>query len=243
MTQFPENETGVLFDKLLHKFRHRKFAGFLLYIACVLYLSVPSFGLPVLEYGHLRISSFMEQRALESSLLFYPQQSWVSLSDVNPNLLKSIVSMEDGKFFIHKGIDWEELEHSIKANKRKRKIARGGSTITMQLSKNLFLRTDKNIFRKAKELLISTRMEKEISKKALLASYVNIIEWGNGIFGIDKASHVYYKKEPKILTLNECLRLVAVIPSPLEHQPTDNSSYVRFRSSVIRERYNDVILP
>ncbi|MGE5680905.1 MAG: biosynthetic peptidoglycan transglycosylase [Bacillota bacterium] len=214
-----------------------------IYIIAVLYLSVPSFNLPLLEYGHTRISSLMEQRAMENLLIFYPRQSWIDPADVNPNLLRSIVSMEDGKFFIHKGIDWEELEHSMKVNKRKRRIARGGSTITMQLAKNMFLRTDRNVFRKAKEILIAARMEKEVSKGAILGNYVNIIEWGDGIFGIKKAADIYLNKEPKSINLNECFRFAAVIPSPLEHKPTDNSSYVLRRASLIRERYNDIILP
>ncbi|MDP4173348.1 MAG: biosynthetic peptidoglycan transglycosylase [Bacteroidota bacterium] len=241
--QFPDNEFGTLFGRYLEKAHYKKFRFGLLYFIVVLYLSVPSFNLPLLEYGHIRISSVMEQRAMENLLLFYPGQSWVNPGNINPNLLRSVVSMEDGKFFRHKGIDWEELEKSMKVNKKRRKMARGGSTITMQLAKNLFLRTDKNVFRKAKEILIATRMEKEVSKGAILGNYLNVIELGDGIFGVKKASEEFFKKDPKDLSLNECLRIAAVIPSPLEHKPTDNSPYVLRRVSLIRERYNDIILP
>jgi len=241
--QFPENELGELFKKVLPKLRERKFLSGVLYVMFVLYMCVPSFEIPLIEYSRFRLSSVMEQRAMEHFLWFYPRQSWASLNEINPNFLKSVVSMEDGKFFVHKGIDWEELEHSIKVNRHRKRIARGGSTITMQLAKNLFLRTDKNMFRKAKELMISVRMEKEVSKKAMLENYANAVEWGNGIFGIKEASRAYFHKEPGELTLNECSRLAAVIPSPLEHKPTDNSSYVLHRASLIRDRYNDIILP
>jgi monofunctional biosynthetic peptidoglycan transglycosylase len=91
--------------------------------------------------------------------------------------------------------------------------------------------------------MIALRMEKEVSKKAMLEHYINAVEWGDGIFGIREASLEYFNKEPDALTLNECARLAAVIPSPLEHKPTDNSPYVLHRASLIRGRYNDVTIP
>lgn len=243
MTQFNENELGMLFNIWLEKFRRRKFQFAFFYIVLIVYFSIPSFNIPLLEYSKFRITAVMEQRALESFMFFYPRQSWADLDEINPNLMRCIVSMEDGKFFTHKGIDWQELEKSLRTNKRRKRVARGGSTLTMQLSKNLFLRTDKNIFRKAKEFLITMRIEKEVSKTAILRNYVNAVEWGDGIFGIGKAAQVYFKKDPSELTVNECSRLAAVIPSPLRHMPTDNSGYVLRRSSMIRGRYGDIVLP
>lgn len=240
--QFYSCELGIIFDKLLIWYRKRKLVSLCLYLLIVFYISIPSFSIPFLEYDEFRVTSLMEERALGNFLLFFPKQSWADLDEINPNLLRSIISMEDGNFFRHKGIDWREIEKSLRANKRKKRIARGGSTITMQLAKNLFLRTDKNIFRKAKEFLITTRLEKEVSKNTILESYVNAIEWGEGIFGISKASEIYFNKQPKELTINESSKLAAVIPSPLKHKPTDNSSYVRRRSSLIKGRYNDIIL-
>lgn len=184
----------------------------------------------------------MEQRAIENNLLFYPRQSWVDIVDVNPNLLRSIISMEDGSFFQHKGIDWKELKTSMRLNQRRGRASRGGSTITMQTAKNLYLTTDKSLLRKAKELLITFRMEKELSKKGILQNYINAVEWGNGIFGIKKAADIYFKKDPDELNKNECARLAAVIPSPLKYQPDQNSRYVIRRASIIRGRMNDVIL-
>lgn len=241
--QFPENELGELYKRAVPKLQERKALFGVLYVVFVMYMCVPSFDIPLLEYSHFRITSVMEERALGHFLIYYPRQSWASLDDVSPYFLKSVVSMEDGKFFTHKGIDWEELENSMKVNKRRHRKARGGSTITMQLAKNLYLRTDKNLFRKAKELMITVRMEKEVSKQALLENYVNAIEWGDGIFGIKEASEEYFNKKPSELTVNEASRLAAVVPSPLTHKPTDNSSYVLHRASLIRGRYNDIILP
>jgi monofunctional glycosyltransferase len=243
MIQFPENEVGVIFNYLILKYRQKKLFFLVVYLGLVFYLSIPSFLIPVLEYNQFRITALMEQRALEDFLFYYPRQSWASFKDINPNLPRCIVGLEDGKFFKHKGIDWNELEKSLRINKRRKRIARGGSTITMQLAKNLFLSTDRNVFRKAKEFIITFRMEKELSKQAILENYLNAIEWGDGIFGAKKAAEVYFKKEPEELNINECSRMAAVIPSPLLHKPSDNSGYVSRRASRSRGLYNDVILP
>jgi monofunctional glycosyltransferase len=240
--QFPKNELGLLFDRIIPFIKRRKLQSFSLYILFIFYFSLPSFQIPLLQYSHFRITSLMEQRAFEHNLLYYPRQSWVNIDNVNPDLLKAIISMEDGNYFHHKGIDWKAIKTSINTNKRKGRIVRGGSTITMQLAKNLYLNTGRNFYRKAKELLITFRMEKELSKKAILQNYINAVEWGDGIFGIKKASEIYFHKEPSKLNLNECVRLAAVIPSPLVHKPNVNSKYVLRRSSIIRGRIADVIL-
>ena len=237
-----QNELGFLLDKYIHIFLRRKFRVILLYFITVLYLSLPSFNIPLLEYNRVRISSLMEQRGFENYLLFYPSQSWYGINDISPKVLKGIISIEDGSFFTHKGIDWKELKTSIRTNVRRKRSARGGSTITMQLAKNLFYTTDKSIIRKGKELITTFRIEKEISKKAILENYVNIIEWGDGIFGIGKAADVYFNKKPSELNLNEASRLAAVIPSPLVHKPNENSRYVLRRAGIVRSRLNDIIL-
>ncbi|HSP88145.1 MAG TPA: biosynthetic peptidoglycan transglycosylase, partial [Ignavibacteriaceae bacterium] len=143
---------------------------------------------------------------------------------------------------IHKGVDWKELETSLRTNRRRGRSARGGSTITMQLAKNLFLTTEKSFLRKGKEFIITMRIEKELSKKVILENYINAVEWGDGIFGIKEASEEYFKKEPDKLSKGECSRLAAVIPSPLRHKPNLNSYYVLRRSSIIRGRMDDVQL-
>lgn len=240
--QFPKNELGILINKIAPDIKKRKLRFIFFYFLFIIYFSLPTFQVPLLDYSHFRITSLMEQRAIEHNLLYYPEQSWVSINDVNPNLLKAIISMEDGNFFHHKGIDWKAIKTSIRANKRRGRIIRGGSTITMQLAKNLYLNTGRNFYRKAKELIIAFRMEKEITKKTILQNYINAVEWGEGIFGIKKASETYFHKEPSDLNLNECIKLAAVIPSPLVHKPDVNSNYVLRRSSIIRRRIADVIL-
>jgi monofunctional glycosyltransferase len=236
------NELGEILEKLLPSIKKRKFRYLFFYILFLVYFSIPSLQIPILEYNTFRITSLMEQRAIENKLLFYPRQSWCSINDVNPLLLKGIISMEDGKYFSHKGIDWEELNKSLAKNKRRGRAVRGGSTITMQLAKNLYLSTEKSIFRKAKEFWITLRMEKELSKKGILRNYINAVEWGDGIFGIKKAAETYFGKEPISLNINECARLAAVIPSPLVHEPNINSAYVKRRAAIILGRLNDIVL-
>jgi monofunctional biosynthetic peptidoglycan transglycosylase len=236
------NELGLFFEKHLPSIKKRKFRFILCYLLFLAYFSIPGLQIPILEYNTFRITSLMDQRSIENKLLFYPRLSWCSLNDVNPNILKGIISMEDGKFFFHKGIDWEELNKSLAKNKRRGRAVRGGSTITMQLAKNLYLSTEKSVFRKAKEFWITLRMEKELSKKGILRNYVNAVEWGNGLFGIKEASETYFGKKPISLNVNECARLAAVIPSPLVHEPNINSAYVSRRSAIILGRLNDIIL-
>ncbi len=240
--QLPHFEITQSFEKIILLVKRNKLKSICLYTVFIFYFSIPSFSIPVLQYNGFRITSLMEQRAIEKKLIFYPRQSWIDIDDVSPNLLKSIIAMEDGSFFNHKGVDWKELKTSIRANKRRGRLSRGGSTITMQLAKNLFLTTEKSFLRKGKEFLITVRMEKEISKKTILENYINAVEWGDGIFGIKEASEEYFKKEPDKLTKGECTRLAAVIPSPLNHKPNANSAYVLRRSSIIRGRVDDVVL-
>ncbi len=242
VSQFPQNELAIYADKIIPVIKKKKLKSLLVFLFLIFYLSIPSFQIPLLQYKGFRITSLMEQRAIEHELIFYPHQSWVDIDDVNPVLLKSIIALEDGSFFQHNGVDWKELNNSIRQNRRRGTISRGGSTITMQLSKNLYFTTKRSVIRKAKEMLVAFRMEKEISKKAILENYINAVEWGDGIFGIKKASEIYFNKEPKELNTSECTRLAAVIPSPLIHQPNTISKYVLRRASIARNRLNDVIL-
>ncbi len=242
VSQFPPNELAGYLEIILPKIKKHKFKSFIIFTLIIFYLSVPSFQIPLLQYKTFRITSLMEQRAIEHNLIFYPRQNWVDIDDVNPVLLKSILALEDGSFFKHNGVDWKELKTSIRLNQRRGKITRGGSTISMQLSKNLFFTTKKSFVRKAKELLVTFRMEKEISKKSILENYINAIEWGDGIFGIKKAAGIYFNKTPNQLNTAECAKLAAVIPSPLIHPANSNSRYVLRRAAIARSRLNDVIL-
>lgn len=215
------------------------FAGWFLF---VLYFSLPGMQLPLLEYYTVKISSLMEQRAFERLRPLPPLHSTVAFSSVHPYLFKGIIGMEDGNFFTHHGIDWDALKESMEKNKSAKKIKRGGSTVSMQLSKNLFFTTERSVIRKAKEMLTTMRMEKEISKQAIMTQYVNTIEWGDNIYGIDDASDYYFKKSPSSLKADEIARLVAVIPGPLVYRPDKLSRYVQRRSAIVSGRFGTPLM-
>jgi monofunctional biosynthetic peptidoglycan transglycosylase len=163
-------------------------------------------------------------------------QKWVGFDDI-PQLLKNIVRVsEDFDFYHHGGIDYYELKEAIKRNLKEGKKARGGSTITQQLAKNLFLSTEKSYYRKLKEFFIAKRLEENLSKDRIFHIYLNIIELGPGIFGIEAASEYYFGKPVGNLNLEEILRLVSVLPKPLRVTPLSNSRYLKWRANLLLDR-------
>jgi monofunctional biosynthetic peptidoglycan transglycosylase len=205
------------------------------------YLSLPNTRLQELEKENPLRTALMVQRqheALQAGRSFHVQQTWVPLSHVSPYLLHAVIVSEDGTFYEHGGVDWYEVEESIEKNLEEGKAARGGSTISQQLAKNLFLSTSKDPLRKLKELVITLRMERMLSKRRILEIYLNVIEWGNGIFGAEAAARKYFGKSAASITREEAAQLAAVIPSPLRNQPNQPSQYVERRTSMILERMN-----
>jgi len=132
-------------------------------------------------------------------------------------------------FYFYQGIDLDELKESIKKNWEKGKFARGASTITQQLAKNLYLSTEKSIWRKVKEFFISRELESTLSKNRIFHLYFNIIEYGRSIFGVATASNYYFGKPVSELTTEEIIRLTAVIPKPLSVRPDKNSKWLLWR--------------
>ncbi len=203
------------------------------------YVMLPNNSLQDLRKENPGTTALMKQRideADEAGKKFSIQQSWVPMSKISPHLVHAVITSEDGTFYEHAGIDWYELEESIEKNMEKGKSARGGSTITQQLSKNLFFSTSKSYGRKAKELIVALRMERQLSKKRILEIYLNIIEWGDGVFGAEAAARKFFGKPASLLSREEAARMAAVIPSPLKHAPNAGSPYVLRRSSLILNR-------
>jgi monofunctional biosynthetic peptidoglycan transglycosylase len=155
--------------------------------------------------------------ALYSSSLQRPKD-WVPLNEISRYLKGAIISSEDGKFYQHPGYDIEELRDAINDGvvKQKKKV-RGASTITQQLVKNLFFQTDRSLWRKSKELILTLWLEEHVSKDKILESYLNIIEYGKGIYGISAASRHYFNKKPKQLTPRESAFLAMLLPSPVRY--------------------------
>jgi monofunctional biosynthetic peptidoglycan transglycosylase len=165
------------------------------------------------------------------------RQKWVGFDDI-PQLLKDTVRVsEDFDFYHHSGIDYYELKEAIKRNLKKGKKVRGGSTITQQLAKNLFLSTEKSYYRKLKEFFIAKKLEENLSKDRIFHIYLNIIELGRGIFGVEAASEYYFGKPVGELELVEIIRLAAVLPKPLKVNPLSNTSrYLKWRANLLLDR-------
>lgn len=236
-------ELEIYFELVKEKFfRKSPFKSFALSLLIIFYIAIPGFHIPSLEICRTRISGVMEQRAIENYLFFYPSQDWVNYSEIPDNFKRAAIAIEDDGFFFHKGIDWKSLELASRINLRRGKIVRGGSTITMQTAKNIYFTTYRNYFRKAKEILTAMRMEKELTKKIILEHYLNIVELGNGIFGIQAASKKFFNKDIDQLSKEQIARIVGILPSPLRHSPIDNSRFVIRRKNIVLSKMSSVIL-
>lgn len=210
------------------------FAGYLIYEFVKIDREIEK-----LKYENPKITALMKQRMNEAKRKGKPyriNQVWIPLSRVSPYLIDAVIVSEDASFFSHQGIDWYEVKESIKKNFERGKIVRGASTITMQVAKNLFLSTSRNPLRKFVEVLIALRMEQKLSKRRILEIYLNIVELGDGIFGVESASRRYFGKSASELTLEESARLVSIIPSPLRYTPNSSKKFVNWRTKLILNR-------
>jgi monofunctional biosynthetic peptidoglycan transglycosylase len=164
--------------------------------------------------------------------------SYTPLYQISPYLQKSIIISEDSAFWTHNGFDLQELERSIKTNLQKGKIVRGGSTITQQLVKNMFLSKEKTFSRKVVEAVITMRMEKVLTKKEILERYLNVVQFGKNIFGIKEAAHFYFSKKPSQLTIVESAFLTFLLPSP---EIYSKSFFKKELTPFARGRINQII--
>jgi len=146
-------------------------------------------------------------------------QSWVPLSRVSRHLIHAVLSSEDQNFFGHEGVDWKAIEESIEKNVEKGRFARGGSTITQQLAKNLYFGTRKTLGRKVRELVVTRWLEADLPKARILELYLNLIEWGDGVYGCEAGARHWYGKAASALSAGEAAGLAAMIPNPRRLNP------------------------
>jgi len=202
--------------------------------ALLIYLSLPDVS--NLITNNPRTTALMLQRYTEAKMSqkdLIIRQKWVSFDKI-PKLFKDTIRVtEDAGFYQHQGVDLTELKAAIKKNWQKGKFVRGASTITQQLAKNLYLTTDKSVIRKIKEFLITRRLENQLSKNRIFDLYLNVIEFGPGIFGVQAAAQNFFYKNVSQLDLEEIVRLTAVIPKPLKETPTRNSSWIKWKAGWI----------
>lgn len=161
------------------------------------------------------------------------RHKWIEYGQISINVKKAVIAAEDAKFLNHEGFDWEAINLAFERNLRKGRIVAGGSTISQQLAKNLFLSKSKNPLRKFEEALITFMIERIMSKRRILEIYLNIIEWGEGLFGIEAASQYYFRKPASGISPAEAARLAAIIPNPVYFQKKMNSERVRRKAGII----------
>ena len=161
------------------------------------------------------------------------QWTWVPLSRISPHLRHAVVVSEDASFFVHEGFDWEGIKDAALYNIGKGEFKRGGSTITQQLAKNLYLSPERSIFRKAHEALIARTLELRLSKERILELYLNVAEWGNGVYGAEAAARHHFKKSARDLTPGEAAWLAAILPSPRRYDPLRKTSALTKRHARI----------
>jgi monofunctional glycosyltransferase len=161
------------------------------------------------------------------------QQRWVSLSQISPYVVKAVIIAEDDKFWNHEGFDFEAMQKAIEKDIKKRKFKVGGSTISQQLAKNLYLSPSRNPIRKIKEAILTWRIEEHLSKKRIIEIYLNVAEWGDGVFGIEMAARTHFGKSAAALNAQEAAKLAAVLPNPRKFNPTGTSRYVTGRAERI----------
>jgi len=208
-------------------------------ISCTIFFLISLPNVSSLIKSNPSITAIMKQRIREAKKhkkRLYIKQKWVSLNKIPKTLIDSVILTEDASFYHHNGVDYHELKEAIKKNLKKGSKVRGGSTITQQLAKNLYLSTHKSYLRKLKEFFIAKRLEKNLSKDRILEIYLNVIEFGRGIFGVEAASFHFFKKTVSQLSLQEIVRLVAVIPKPLRVSPFSKSKYLKWRINLILKK-------
>jgi monofunctional biosynthetic peptidoglycan transglycosylase len=222
-------------------------------------IAVPAIGFAVLVHAYLTLpdvralkksnpatTAFMELRAREARAKGrQPRhlQRWVSYTRISPHLKRAVLVAEDDAFWQHEGVDFEQLQESFEADWTRGRLARGGSTITQQLAKNLYLSPSKNPLRKLRELIIARRLEAELPKSRILELYLNVIEWGDGIYGIESASHSYFQKSAADLDPSESALLAGAIINPRLHNPAHPTARLIRRQRLILQRMGAVEPP
>lgn len=171
------------------------------------------------------------------------KHQWVDYGKISNHLKRAVIVSEDAKFNSHEGFDWEGIEKAYEKNLKKGKIVSGGSTISQQLAKNLFLSSGRTPWRKAEEAIITLMLEKILTKRRILEIYLNMIEWGNGVFGAEAAAKHYYKTSAGGLSKSQSAKLAAMIPNPRFYDKHRDTRYLNRRTATIQARMHLVAPP
>ncbi len=168
---------------------------------------------------------------------------WVGYRRISVHLKRAVVAAEDAKFVSHSGFDWDQIQKAVKRNVSEGEIVRGASTITQQLAKNLFLSGERTWWRKGQEAVITLMLEALMSKRRILEVYLNVIEWGDGVFGAEAAARHHFGESAARLDPEQAARLAAMVPSPRRYLPGSYTPYLAQRTATILARMNAVRVP
>jgi monofunctional biosynthetic peptidoglycan transglycosylase len=171
------------------------------------------------------------------------RHQWVPYSQISVHLKRAVIAAEDSRFVEHEGFDWDGIQKAYEKNLKKGRIVAGGSTISQQLSKNLFLSTRRTPWRKLEEAMITLMLEKMMSKRRIYEIYLNVIEWGNGVFGAEAASRYYFHTSAKGLSPVQAAKLAAMVPNPRYYDSHRNARGLLKKTGIIQARMNAVSVP
>jgi monofunctional biosynthetic peptidoglycan transglycosylase len=217
-------------------------AGF----ACLVYIYLTLPDVRTLKSSNPSTTAFMELREREARGKGQTPrhvQQWVSYKRISPSLTRAVLVAEDDAFWQHEGLDVEQLERSLEINWASGSVVRGGSTITQQLAKNLYLSPSKNPIRKLKELIIARRLEAELDKSRILELYLNVIEWGDGVYGAEAAARRYFQTSAASLGPAQAALLAGAIINPRVLNPARPNARLRRRQAIIMGRMGAVTPP
>jgi monofunctional biosynthetic peptidoglycan transglycosylase len=191
------------------------------------------------------MTSFMSQRLdelQEKDPRAELKRWWVPYPRISPHLKRAVVAAEDDKFVDHEGFDWEGMQKALEKNQKKGRVVAGGSTISQQLAKNLFLSASKTPLRKVQEAVITVMIEALWDKRRILEVYLNSVEWGQGIFGAEAAARRYYGSSAAALGAEQAARLAVMLPAPRKFEKNPYSGYMNRHTSLIlgRMQYSEV---
>ena len=191
-------------------------------------------------------SSFMDDRReilQEKNPDAELKHRWVPYSKISIHLKRAIVAAEDSKFIDHEGFDWEGIQNALEKNLKKGRVVAGGSTISQQLAKNLFLSSGRTPWRKLEEAAITVMIESVMTKRRILEIYLNVIEWGNGVFGAEAAARHYYRTTAANLGPAQAAKLAAMVPNPRFYDRNRNAPGLARKTGIILARMPQVVVP
>ncbi len=211
----------------------------IIFIAMVLFFCLALPNIASLRTHNPQTTSFIkkyqkeEQRAGRDGTIDW---RWVPYSQISNNLKKAVLTSEDDRFFNHHGFDWTQMKEAMKKNWKKKHFVRGGSTISQQLVKNLYLGPEKSIFRKLREWILTYQLEKTLPKERIFELYLNVAEWGSGVYGAESAARYYFGISASQINSNQAAYLAAILPNPKLYTSKSYRKRVNWKTNLILSR-------